>query len=139
MTFRPVTIYGIHCSTRSIAMDRDSLAYSTAGDSPAHAHKYLLSTAGDSPEHSHKAVVSAAGHSPEQAHKYLLWRLCRAHCPNCLETLRVVTGAKKGGDSTGHAHSRCAWRLSRALCRHWLETVRPASAAKSQEIHLHMS
>ena len=139
MTFRPVTIYGIHCSTRSIAMDRDSLAYSTAGDSPAHAHKYLLSTAGDSPEHSHKAVVSAAGHSPEQAHKYLLWRLCRAHCPDCLETLRVVTGAKKGGDSTGHAHSRCVWRLSRALCRHWLETVRPASAAKSQVIHLHMS
>ena len=90
-------------------MDRDSSAYSTAGDSPEHAHKYLL------------------------------WRLCRAHGPQCLETLRVVSGAENGGDSLGHAHSRCVWRLSRALCRQWLETVRPASAAKSQVIHLDMS
>ena len=105
-------------------MDRDSSAYSTAGDSLEHAHKYLLSTAGDSPEH---------------AHKYLLWRLCRAHGPQCLETLRAVSGAENGGDSLGHAHSRCVWRLSRALCRQWLETVRPASAAKSQVIHLDMS
>ena len=115
MTFRPVTIYGIHYSTRSIAMDRDSLAYSTAGDSPAHAHKYLLSTAGDSPEHSHKAVVSAAGPSPEEVSNYFLWRLCCAHGPDCLETLRVVRSVKKGSDSIRHAHICCVWRLSRAL------------------------
>ena len=80
-------------------MDRDSLAYSTAGDSPAHAHKYLLSTAGDSPEHAHKYLLSTACDSLEHAHKYLLWRLCRAHGPQCPETLRVVTGAQNGGDS----------------------------------------
>ena len=65
-------------------MDRFSLAYSTAGDSPEHLHNYLLCTAGDSPEHTHK---------------YLLWRLCRAHGPQCPETLRVVTGAQNGGES----------------------------------------
>ena len=105
-------------------MDRDSSAYSTAGDLLEHAHDYILSTAGASPEH---------------VHKYLLWRLCREPGPQCLETLRVVTGAKNGGDSLGHAHSRCVWRFSRALCRQWLETVRPTSAANSQVIHLDMS
>ena len=47
-------LYGLDFSSRSIAMDRYSLAYSTAGDSPEHPHNYLLCTAGDSPEDTHK-------------------------------------------------------------------------------------
>ena len=94
MTFRPVTIYGIDCSTRSIAMDRNPSAYFTAGDSPEHAHKSVGSAAGDSIEQAHNYLLCTAGDSPEHTHKYLLWRLCRAHGPQCLETLRVVSGAE---------------------------------------------